>query len=183
MSEWLILGRDGVINHAPTKKGLSLEHCTPIDGSLEAIALLTRAGFQIVIMTNQSSLSRGEHTQAEVESFHELITQQIATAGGRIDGIYCCPHGEHDGCGCRKPKTGLFDRVEADHSIALAGSYCVGDSLRDIQAAKAKGCKAVLVLTGKGTQTETALLLWPKYGENTLVFENLLAFAQHVTGQ
>ncbi len=183
MNEWLILGRDGVINHEPTKKGFSVERWTPIDGSLEAIALLTQAGFRIALITNQSTLSRGEHTQEEVEQFHAFITQQIAAAGGRIEGIYYCSHGEQDGCGCRKPKTGLFDRVEADHGIALTGSYCVGDSLRDIQAAKAKGCQAVLVLTGKGTQTETTLLLWPKYGENTLVFESLLAFAQHVTRQ
>ena len=79
-------------------------------------------------------------------------------AGGFVDGIFYCPHRPDDGCSCRKPGTGLLEQIEREYSCSLSNCYFVGDSLKDIQAARAYGLRPVLVRTGNGAQTEQQLL-------------------------
>jgi len=177
MSLWVILDRDGVINYERSGCVRSVAEWEPIPGSLEAIAQLTRAGFKVAIATNQSGLAKGLLTVAELEQIHQKLSDEVVRLGGKIQGIFYCPHDSDSGCDCRKPRTGLLDAIEAHLGADLAGAPMVGDSLKDIQAAKAKGCQPVLVRTGKGTQTETTTLLWPHYGVDTLIFDDLKAFA------
>jgi D-glycero-D-manno-heptose 1,7-bisphosphate phosphatase len=178
MNLWVVLDRDGVINDELDGCVRTVADWSPLPGSLEAIAALTQAGFKIAVATNQAGLARGWLTVAELEGIHHKMSTEAERLGGKIQGIFYCPHDTHDGCDCRKPRTGLLDAIEAHLRADLRGAYMVGDSLKDIQAARAKGCQPVLVRTGKGTQTETTTLLWPHYGENTLIFDNLAAFAQ-----
>lgn len=178
MNPWVVLDRDGVINHELDGCVRTVAEWSPLSGSLDAIKALTQAGFKIAVATNQAGLARGWLTVAELEGIHQKMCAEVERVGGKIEGIFYCPHDSHDGCDCRKPRTGLLDAIEAHLGADLRGAHMVGDSLKDIQAARAKGCQPVLVRTGKGTQTETTTLLWPHYGENTLIFDNLAAFAQ-----
>lgn len=176
MTPWVILDRDGVINHEMDGCVRSVAEWSPLPGSLEAIAQLTLAGFKVVVATNQAGLARGWLTVVELEQIHHKMCQDVERVGGKIHGIFYCPHDSGAGCDCRKPRTGLLDAIEAQLGADLRGAPMVGDSLKDIQAARAKGCQPVLVRTGKGTQTETTTLLWPHYGKNTLIFDDLAAF-------
>lgn len=153
----LILDRDGVINHDSDDYIRCLDDWTPVPGSIEAIAALSRAGYQVAIATNQSGLSRGYFTLDTLESIHDRLRSLVDAEGGSIAGIFYCPHLPDEGCACRKPGTGLLQAIESELQQPVAGSYFVGDSLKDLQAGQAMGCKPVLVLTGKGEKTHAQL--------------------------
>lgn len=177
MSPWVVLDRDGVINCERNGCVRSVAEWEALPGSLEAIAALTHAGFKVVVATNQSGIAKGLLTVPDLEQIHQKLCDEVERTGGCIHGIFYCPHDSHSGCDCRKPRTGLLDAIEAHLGADLVGAPMVGDSLKDIQAAKAKGCQPILVRTGKGTQTETTTLLWPHYGVDIRIFDDLAAFA------
>ncbi len=149
----VILDRDGVINHDSDQFIKSPPEWQAIDGSLEAIALLTRAGHRVVVASNQSGVARGLFDIATLSAIHHKMQQQVAAAGGIIEGIYFCPHDPDDGCTCRKPKPGLLQQIGRRFSQSLTDVPVVGDSLRDLQAAQAVGAQPILVTTGKGAAT------------------------------
>ena len=148
----IILDRDGVINFDSPNYIKSPEEWLPIPGSLEAIARLHHAGYCVTVATNQSGVGRGLYDIATLEAIHHKMQQAIKILGGRIDTIFYCPHTPQDNCACRKPKSGLLLQIAQHYQIELNNIPAVGDSLRDIQAAQAVGCKAVLVLTGNGKE-------------------------------
>jgi D-glycero-D-manno-heptose 1,7-bisphosphate phosphatase len=152
-SKLIVLDRDGVINHDSDAYIKSPAEWRPLPGSIEAVARLCKAGFRVVVVTNQSGVARGLFDLATLTAIHDKMHAAVAQAGGRIDAIFFCPHGPDAGCSCRKPKPGLF--VEAIERFGLQASevWAVGDQLRDLQAAAAAGCRPVLVLTGKGRTT------------------------------
>lgn len=146
----IVLDRDGVINVDSADYIKSAEEWIPIPQSIEAIALLSRAGFDVFIATNQSGVGRALFTLQELNAMHEKFLQQVEAAGGAVAGIAYCPHTPADNCDCRKPKTGLLTQIEERFSCDLKDAYFIGDSVRDIQAAISYGCKPALVTTGKG---------------------------------
>lgn len=146
----LLLDRDGVINHESDAYIKSPDEFQPIAGSLQAIARLSAAGYSIFIVTNQSGLARGLFTRETLKAIHDKLVRLVENAGGKIAGIYYCPHGPNDGCNCRKPLPGLLHKIEADCGLKLTGRTFVGDSLRDLAAARAAGVFPVLVRTGHG---------------------------------
>lgn len=150
----VILDRDGVINEDSEQFIKSPQEWQPIPGSLAAIARLCKAQYHVVVITNQSGLARGLFDVAMLTRIHEKMHRELARSGGRIEAIYYCPHGPDDHCSCRKPKTGLFKELARRLAVDLKGVPAIGDSLRDIQAARAVGARPVLVRTGKGSQTE-----------------------------
>lgn len=149
----MILDRDGTINVDSDEFIKSAAEWLPLPGSLEAIAMLNRHGFRVAVISNQSGIARGLFDLATLDAIHAKMLKFTAAAGGEIEVIYYCPHGPGDTCDCRKPKAGLFRRLAEDKQIDLSATFAVGDSLRDIQAARAGGAKPVLVKTGKGLQT------------------------------
>ena len=153
----LILDRDGVINLDSDDYIRSLDDWIPVPGSIEAIAALARAGYQIAVATNQSGLSRGYFTLDDMEAIHSRLGELVEELGGSIAGVFYCPHLPDEGCNCRKPATGLLEAIEAELGQSVAGSYFIGDSLKDLQAARAMACEPVLVLTGKGQKTRDQL--------------------------
>lgn len=153
MMSFVILDRDGVINEDSDAFIKSPEEWVAIPGSLEAIELLTRKGFRIVVLTNQSGIARGYFDEAMLTRIHEKMLAAIEVRGGRIEAILHCPHGPEDACECRKPKPGLFRAFAEQFGIDLRGVPAVGDSFRDIEAALAVGAKPILVETGKGQRT------------------------------
>ncbi len=153
----VVLDRDGVINHDSDDYIKSAEEFIPIKGSIPAIARLCEAGFKVVIATNQSGLAREHFDEDQLSEIHHLMCSMVEGAGGVIDGIFYCPHHPNEDCSCRKPGTGLLEQIENEFACKLQGCYFVGDSLKDIQAARAFDCNPILVRTGKGFITEQAL--------------------------
>lgn len=149
----IILDRDGVINEDSDNYIKSPEEFIPLPGSLEAIARLHRAGYSVVVATNQSGIARGYFDVDTLNLMHEKLSQMLATHGGQLDGIFYCPHGPDDACECRKPKPGLLLDIKARFNTVMQDVPLVGDSLRDLQAARAVGAKPILVRTGKGERT------------------------------
>ena len=171
MTQLIILDRDGVINEDSDNFIKSPEEWLPIPGSLDAIARLTRAQFQIVVATNQSGLARGLFDMEMLNRIHEKMHREVNAAGGRIDAVFFCPHGPDDGCDCRKPKTGLMKDISKHLRCDLTDVPAVGDSLRDLQSAQAVGARPILVRTGKGLATEAR-----KEGlEGVTVYDDLAA--------
>jgi D-glycero-D-manno-heptose 1,7-bisphosphate phosphatase len=146
----IILDRDGVINEDSIEYIKSPEEWRAIPGSLEAIAKLNRAGHQVVVATNQSGVAREYFSLETLQAIHQKMRTELAAVGGHIDAIFFCPHQPDDNCDCRKPKPGLFKQIGKAYNTNFNNAISVGDSFRDIQAAQAVGCKAVLVETGKG---------------------------------
>lgn len=177
----IILDRDGVINHDSDQYVKSVEEWLPIEGAIDAIAKLTQAGHKIFVATNQSGIGRGYYTVDVLTAMHDKMLSLIHQAGGEIKGIYFCPHHPDENCACRKPLAGMLDQLETEHNLSLSNSdaWFVGDSLRDLQSGLVKKCKPVLVKTGKGTATLAKGL--PKELSSSLVFDDLLAFANYLT--
>jgi len=174
----IVLDRDGVINEDSDDYIRSLADWRPLPGSLEAIADLSRAGYTVAIATNQSGLGRGYLGLDELEAIHARLCQQVEEEGGLVAGIFYCPHLPEDGCRCRKPATGLLAAMEAELGASPRGSFFIGDSLRDLQAALAYGCRPVLVRTGKGAATLQAL----QSGQATLAgWEEIPVYADLAT--
>lgn len=165
----IILDRDGVINEDSVEFIKSPAEWVAIPGSLEAIAKLNAANLKVVVATNQSGVARGYYSLATLEKIHQKMIAELAAVGGHFDGIFFCPHGPNDGCECRKPKPGLFLQIAEQFPTSFQNALAVGDSLRDIQAAQAVHCKAVLVKTGKGIIEQN------KVSPDILVFANLAA--------
>ncbi len=149
----VILDRDGVINHDSASYIKSPDEWKPIPGSLEAIALLNQAGYRVVVATNQSGIGRGLFDMATLNAIHDKMHRALGAVGGRIDGIFYCPHAQDANCACRKPKPGLLEEIGRRFGCSLEGVPFIGDSLRDIDAALAVGSQPLLVLTGKGKKT------------------------------
>lgn len=149
----IILDRDGVINEDSADYIKSPEEWHAIPSSLAAIAQLKQAGYTVVVASNQSGISRGYYDEAMLEQIHQKMQVELATYGAHIDKIFFCPHGPDDHCECRKPKPGLFKQIAAYYQTDLQHVPAIGDSLRDIKAAEAVKCKAILVKTGNGQVT------------------------------
>jgi len=152
----IVLDRDGVINHDSDAYIKSPDEWRPIPGSLEAIARLRKAGYHIVVATNQSGIARKLFDAATLGAIHAKMHRAVEEAGGRIEAIFFCPHGPDEGCACRKPRSGMFDEILQRFQAAAINVHAIGDQLRDLQAAQAAGCRPVLVLTGKGSATLAA---------------------------
>ena len=168
----IVLDRDGVINHDSPQFIKSPDEWRPIPGSLEAIARLNHAGFRVVIATNQSGIGRGLFDMATLNAIHEKMHRALALAGGRIDALFYCPHTADSHCDCRKPNPGMLKEIGVRFGVDMTGVPCVGDGLRDLQAAEGVGAQPMLVLTGKGEKT----LREGNIPKNTVIFPDL-AFA------
>jgi D-glycero-D-manno-heptose 1,7-bisphosphate phosphatase len=149
----IILDRDGVINYDSDDYIKNVDEFVPIPGSLEAIARLNRAGYHVYVATNQSGIARGYYDEATLQQMHDKLAELLAEHGGRVDGVFYCPHGPDDGCDCRKPLPGLLQRIAHITGRTLQGVTVVGDSLRDIESARAVSARPCLVRTGKGERT------------------------------
>lgn len=141
----VFLDRDGVINKVVMRDGIqdSPRHggeLVIIDGVEEAICMLSKQGFLVIIVTNQPGVKRGTHRKQDVEEIHKFIGNYLM-----IDGIYTCYHDNEDNCACRKPKAGMLYDAAENIEIDLGSSYMIGDRWQDICAGNNAGCKTILV--------------------------------------
>lgn len=172
----IILDRDGVINEDSDEYIKSPQEWKPIRGSLEAIARLHRAGWRVVVATNQSGIARKLFDLDTLARIHETMHRRAIESGGLIDAVFFCPHGPDEGCSCRKPLPGMFHDIAARLHIDLYGVPAIGDSLRDIQAAQAAGATPLLVKTGKGFGTVSH----PDFSASVPVFNDLYGAVDHL---
>lgn len=168
----VILDRDGVINRDSDAYIKSPSEWVPLPGSLEAIARLKRAGYTVVVASNQSGVGRGLFGPSTLNGIHEKMQTALAAFGAKLDGIYYCPHRPDEQCTCRKPAPGLLQQIAAQFHVALDDVPAIGDSLRDLQAARAVHARPILVLTGKGRDTQEHL---PADFSDTEVYPDLAA--------
>lgn len=151
MHKAVFLDRDGTLNPDPGYIS-SPDDFNIYDGVAEALARLQQAGFMLILITNQSGISRGLITLDQLEKIHAKLHNQLATAGARLDAIYYCPHhpdfpyidGQTD-CECRKPNPGMILRAIREHDIDPAVSYVIGDRSSDIKIGIKTGVTPILI--------------------------------------
>lgn len=151
MTRLIVLDRDGVINQDSDAFVKNAAEFIPLPGALAAIARLHRAGLPVAVCTNQSGIGRGLLDEPALAEIHAKLEQLAVAAGGRIDAIRYCPHLPDSGCSCRKPSPGMVLDLMNCFSARPEETVFVGDSLRDLEAGRAAGCRVVLVRTGNGS--------------------------------
>jgi D-glycero-D-manno-heptose 1,7-bisphosphate phosphatase len=157
----LFLDRDGVINvYRPGAYVNDLKDFEFIPGSLDSIVAISAARVPIVVVSNQAGVAKGLLPPEALERIMLAMRETVARAGGEILDVIHCPHDVDAGCECRKPRPGMLIEAARRHDLALERSILVGDGESDLQAARAAGCRAVLVLSGaaafQGTAAATA---------------------------
>lgn len=139
----VFLDRDGVLNRTVIRNGkivppASLDEFEILPGVPEALARLKGAGYWLIVTTNQPDVARGFTTKAIVTAIHDFMTRTLP-----VDEIRVCFHDDADRCECRKPKPGLLiDPPLYD----VAASVMVGDRWRDVEAGRAAGCRATILV-------------------------------------
>jgi len=159
----IFLDRDGVLIENIAGYVRSWSDVRPYPSAIAALTRLRHLPYLVLIVTNQSVVGRGLISSAEAEAMNARLVETIRAGGGRIDGVFMCPHAPEDGCACRKPRPGLLLQARDELDLNLAESLLVGDALEDIQAAQAAGVgRAALVRTGRGAtqEAEIARLSW-----------------------
>lgn len=173
MERAVFLDRDGTINvdvdylHEPGRLRF-------IDGAIDALALLKKKGYRLIVISNQSGIGRGYFGTQDVEKLHEYMNRVLQKYNAAIDAFYYCPHVEQDECTCRKPRTGLIQRAAADWNIDLTSSYMVGDRESDIMTAVNAGCRYGLLLSGHAVPDDL------KEQCRDRLYKDLWDFAQHI---
>jgi D-glycero-D-manno-heptose 1,7-bisphosphate phosphatase len=149
----IFLDRDGVIIENRSDYCLAWEQVVILPGVFEALARLGTSPYAVVIITNQSAVGRGLLDRATADDINTRLVATIHAAGGRVDGVFICPHVPEAGCDCRKPKPGLLLQAARELVLDLPQSVLIGDALSDLVAARAAGVgQAMLVRTGRGIE-------------------------------
>jgi D-glycero-D-manno-heptose 1,7-bisphosphate phosphatase len=123
----------------------------------EALRLLRKAGFLLLVVTNQSAIARGWLTEEGLAAIHAELNRRLQARGASVDAFYYCPHLPEGTvpayartCDCRKPAPGLIERAAREWHVDPARSYAIGDSERDAEAGRRAGCVVLLIGMGKG---------------------------------
>jgi D-glycero-D-manno-heptose 1,7-bisphosphate phosphatase len=148
MKRAAFLDRDGVINRkAPEGQYVTRwEEMQFLPGVDSAIASLKRAGFRVIVVSNQRCVAKGLLSLRDLGLLHQRMLAELAAADAVIDEVYCCPHEKYPPCGCRKPEPGMLLSAARSHEIDLAASWMIGDSESDVEAGKNAGCKTARIL-------------------------------------
>ena len=147
----VFLDRDGVINEDSPAYIKSWAEFVFLPRSLDALGRLNQAGFQAIIITNQSGIDRGYFTPETLSHMHTQMVKQIQAHGGSITDIFFCPHTPEAQCDCRKPRTGLIRQAVQKYGLVVEQTVMIGDSTKDIECARNAGCgRHILVKTGNG---------------------------------
>jgi len=141
----VFLDRDGVINRALVRDGKPYPPSTVAEleilpGVPEALQALRKAGYKLLVVTNQPDVARGRQSQQTLDELHQALLARLP-----IDDIFVCPHTDEDKCACRKPLAGMLFEAARKHNIDLSASFMVGDRWRDIEAGYNAGCRTILI--------------------------------------
>lgn len=148
MKKAVFLDRDGVLNEVLTSRVKFVNKPNDLyllDGAAEAVAKLTKAGYELFVVTNQGGVGLGLLKEKNLSKIHDYLDQLLQEKGGRITEFAYCPHKPKAGCECRKPHPGMILDLAERHGLSLEESVMVGDHERDIEAGKKAGCKTVFI--------------------------------------
>lgn len=159
MARAVFLDRDGIINELVFHSELNITGAPflpfefkLISGVAEAIQILHRSGYLVVVISNQPDVAKGRMTMDSFEEIRRKLKEELEGAGAFLDAEYYCMHHPQAAieqfkvnCNCRKPKPGLLLKAAKDHNIDMSQSWFVGDNLSDIEAGKSAGCQTILV--------------------------------------
>lgn len=149
----LFLDRDGVIIENCPHYVRRWEDVAFFPQALAALARIRRSPYKIILVTNQSAVGRGILTWETAVALNERIVDVVRQHHGRVDAVYLCPDAPDAETGCRKPKPGMLLQAAREHHLDLSRSYMIGDALSDVQAGRAAGVRAaILLLTGRGRE-------------------------------
>lgn len=148
----VFLDRDGTLSRPPERGEYVVRpaELELLDGAGEAVALLARAGFDCVVVSNQRGVALGRMSRADLDAVDARLRELLAAAGAELEGSYYCTHGLDEDCDCRKPRPGLLQRAAAELGLDLAGSWAVGDSASDVEAGRRAGCRTLRVVPTNG---------------------------------
>jgi D-glycero-D-manno-heptose 1,7-bisphosphate phosphatase len=137
-------------------------------GAPEGLPLLHRAGFRLIVISNQSGIARGRFAEEALEAVRERLRQLLGDLGVPLAGFYYCPHHPEGhvprfaiACSCRKPEPGLIFSAAREHGVDLNRSWFVGDILDDVEAGRRAGCRTVLLDNGHETEWRSSPLRQP----------------------
>lgn len=165
---YVLLDRDGVVNRDLPQSVCRIEDFEMLPDAAAAIRRLNGSGYRVLVITNQACVGRGDLAAKELDTIHRRMLEAVFEEGGKISGIYVCPHTDEDNCNCRKPRPGLIERAREEHAFEPGATWFVGDSERDVKAAVAAGCRPVLLRSGKPLESPP---------EGVPVFDDLMQFA------
>ena len=144
----VFIDRDGVIN----KEVCYLHKIRDfefINGVFDACLYFQRLGYYLIIVTNQSGISRGYYSEDDFHLVNNWMLEQFSNKGINILDVFFCSHGPESTCDCRKPKPGMFNQANDKHDINMEESWMIGDKETDITAANAAGIQnTILVESG-----------------------------------
>ena len=178
MNKAVFLDRDGVITKEPPYYAHRIDQLELIPKSAEAIKVLNKSGFKVIVILNQSGVARGYYQEKDIQIYNNEMKRQLEEKGAYIDAIYYCPHYSKAiiekykiDCECRKPKPGMLRQAEKDLNLNLKLSFLIGDKMSDIEAGYRAGCKTILALTGQGNdelKNNPKIDIKPNYISNDL---------------
>ncbi|MBF0382986.1 MAG: D-glycero-beta-D-manno-heptose 1,7-bisphosphate 7-phosphatase [Magnetococcales bacterium] len=169
----IILDRDGVINVNRSTYVQSPAQLEILPGVPQAIHKLNQRDYKVLVATNQACIGKGIITPDTLTNIHKKLYNEIGAAGGKISAIYHCPHTNEDNCNCRKPKPGMLLQACKEWNFNPQDTWFVGDTARDMAAAKGANCKGAFVLTGLGEEEADKVTANPH-------FKNLPEFVDHL---
>lgn len=174
----IFIDRDGVINQNRTDHVKNWNEFEFIPDSIQGLVELSRAGFRLVVITNQAVINRGVVSRETVESINQQMMDIVRQHGGFITASLYCPHRPEEGCSCRKPAPGLLFQAQELLGARLSGDYLIGDHVNDLEAGWKAGCQCGLVLTGRGYESWQNL---PNLYKNNLpIWADLLEAARWI---
>lgn len=151
MKKAVFLDRDGTIN-VEKNYLYKAEEFEFLPGAIEGMQKLLKAGYLLIIITNQSGIARGYYTESQYKALEKWMLQQLELNGVQITDVYYCPHLENAPvkayavtCNCRKPKLGLFEKAIKEYEIDVEHSVAIGDKMRDLEICKHYPVKGFLV--------------------------------------
>lgn len=149
----VFLDRDGVLNEDKPPYLIRVEDVVIHKDVPGALRQLTKAGIDIVVVSNQGGVGRGLHSYENAERIFRKVLEGAESAGGKILDWYFCPHAPEAGCNCRKPETGMIEQAVREHGIDLSKAVFVGDGFGDAGAAQRLGLPFFLLRQGWGERT------------------------------
>ena len=151
MNKAIFLDRDGTIN-VERNYLYRIQDFEFLPGVIDALRQLQRAGFLLIVVTNQSGIGRGYYTEEDFNKLNKWMVEYLNNQGVVISDVYYCPHLPdatvriyRKECECRKPKLGMYMQAVSEHNLDLSQSYAIGDKIRDCEICKSTGCKGFLI--------------------------------------
>ena len=141
----IFLDRDGVINKEVNYLH-KIDDFEFIDGIFEACLYFQSLGYKIIIITNQSGISRGYYSHSDYQKVTQWMLDQFKYKNINILDVFHCPHGPDSICDCRKPKPGMFLKAKDKHNTDMEKSWMIGDKERDTIAANSAGIDNTILI-------------------------------------